>query len=163
MIVIIDGYNFIHAVPFLESKLSGGLRSARNCLINQCVKWRAGRGNIDSIIVVFDGSSSVGFGEKEVYSGVEVFFTETGEEADDKIVEILSGLPRGGVYVVSNDVYVNNNARAYGAGVLSGLQFYDFAEKKKAMSGALQPERKNLTPQIADEITREYKKYFGIE
>jgi len=165
MIVIIDGYNFIHAVPELERYLLSDLKSARQALIRECQRWFGARGDIQRFYIVFDGSSDVNFGADH-YSGVEVIFSETGEEADDRIVDLLSTLPAGSATVVSNDNYVANNSRAYGAHIMSVGAFCGFADRKGAKQDQPRRDRqakKRIPPGVAEEITKAYKKYLGID
>ena len=58
--IIVDGYNVIHAVPALARRLDQSLEAAREALLEACRAYRARRGDIARLYVVFDGDEAVG-------------------------------------------------------------------------------------------------------
>ena len=168
MILILDGYNVIHAAAELERVLDRGLRPAREALLRFCVELLACRKDIEKIVIVFDGSSEVFYsdGSGSLSAGLDVIYTETKEEADDRILEYLGNLGRRpSVVVVSNDNYVFNNARAFGARVISVSEFCALRRHspKKARSRTGDSAAAEISPALARDITESYKKQLGIK
>ena len=164
MILVLDGYNVVHALRDFEKHLDQSLKAARDRLILACRDLAGKRGDIEKILIVFDGSSEYSFYPPEQFPGVEIIYTETGEDADDRIIVLLESLRQRTVKVVSNDNYVSNHARAYGADALSAKEFYAFA--RKIRGGKPEKEtsaRGDLPGDKAREITEEYKRYLGLE
>jgi len=55
---------------------------------------------------------------------VTAVYTHSHKEADDKILEIIQGIKKpGSATVISNDNFIYNNSRAYGAFVKSSEEF----------------------------------------
>jgi predicted RNA-binding protein with PIN domain len=162
MIYILDAYNVIHKIRRLESCLNKDLKAARDALQCLCQEWAASRGDVSEIILVFDGRSEF----RDLYPGnsgkIRILFSETGEEADEKIVEVLEDLGSVQKKVVSDDNFVRNQARAYQAPVLSVGQFeallFPGSKKGSAPAGS--------TPEISDsearQITEAYQKALGL-
>jgi len=165
MILIIDAYNVIHAVPVFESKLDRSLHASREYLTSVCRTYQAERGDVEKIILVFDGSTEVAWARNQRVAGIEAVYTETGEDADDRIIEILRvRRPNEPVVVVSNDNYVCNNSRALGAKVISSADFYASVTRKNK---PLEKRRHSQSTgkaasKHANAITAEYKKHLGI-
>jgi len=67
--LILDGYNVIHAVPELARHLDRSLQSAREALVRLCQAYRARRGDIGRLYVVFDGRDAQAFGSPEPQDG----------------------------------------------------------------------------------------------
>ena len=122
------------------------------------------RSDIRRIVLVFDGRAGfIGNGGKT--GRLEIIFTESGEDADDRLVDLLeSGAGRTPVFVVSNDNYVSNHARVYHGHNLSAGDFYRLFGRPAAdgKSGASNPPEKKISPALARTITEEYRKYLGI-
>ena len=166
MIFVLDGYNVLHAIPVFEKELENSLRSARDLLVRVCAELRQRRRDIEEIVIVFDGSSDFYFPGESGPPGVRTIYTESREDADDRILEVLESLGRSkDVTVVSNDNYVANNARAFGVKIVSAVEFYSLVEKKKDSAHGKGPAAANskLPPHLASGITAEYKKFLGIE
>lgn len=164
---IIDGYNFIHAIPVFEKKLDTSLKSARDFLMHSCLLLKQKRGDIRSITVVFDGVSDYQDLDLPSYPGLKVVYTETKEDADDRIVEIMGHYEsRTPCVIVSNDNYVLNNARAFGKSSMSAKDFYQMMldgnrdKKRKENSSHKDSVMKH---DQAKQITEEYKKILGID
>ena len=126
MTMILDGYNVIHAVPELAQHLDRSLQSAREALVRLCQDYRRARGDIGRVYVVFDGRAAHASGLPAAdLGGVAVLFTEAPEEADERILRVIEDeRGRGRCVVVSNDNEVFNNARAFGARIISAQAFY---------------------------------------
>ena len=160
--MIVDGYNVIYAVPELARQMDRSLQAAREALVRFCQAYRARRGDIGRVYVVFDGRDAVGFGSREqTHGSVTVVFTQKPEEADKRILVLIEAQGgRGRCVVVSNDNEVFNNARAFGASVLSVQEF----TKKARPVGPTRPQapssarKEPLSSRDAREITEEYRK-----
>lgn len=158
IIYILDGYNVIHAVPFLKKRLDESLQSAREALVAACAGFKASRGDIRSITIVFDGQdpSHTNAGP----AGIHVVFTGRREEADDRIIRIAQSHASGEVCIVSNDNTVSNNSRAHRARVLSAREFFD--RMTKPGKEELIDQKLNPQSPICKSITEAYRKHLGL-
>ncbi len=160
--VVLDGYNVIHALPELERQLDRSLEAARAALMSLCAAYKARRGDITQLYVVFDGREEHGGGLVEHPRGVTVLFSRKPEDADERILRLIRAAGRRGRFVVvSNDNEIANNARALGAQVISAAQFH--AQLKPARSarraGAAADEKTPLSGRDSARITEEYRKH----
>ena len=161
--LVLDAYNVIHAVPRLEKLLTGKLENARAALIQACVEYRKVQRNIQQVLIVFDGRKDRGPWDSEVSSdfpGIKVLFSDPGQTADDKIIELLEDFKSTQkCVVVSNDNYVANNARAFGVRVVS-VQTFDAAVREKQSRGTVS--QAGIADASARKITEEYRKLLGL-
>ena len=113
---IIDGYNVINRVNFLNYKK---LQDARDALLSFIDKYRPQGSN--KITVVFDSKVEV-FGSKCKFD-VEVIFTKN-ESADEYIKLLVSNAvnPKD-IRVVTDDNDIRFFCRSYGAVILSTGEF----------------------------------------
>jgi predicted RNA-binding protein with PIN domain len=164
--LILDGYNVIHAVPELARHLDRSLQSAREALVRLCEAYRARRGDIGRLYVVFDGRDAQAFGSSEQQDGgVTVCFAQKPQEADERILSVIEAQSaRSRCVVVSNDNEVVNNARAFGAGVMSVQEFYK--KVRPASTRRLHPSASSskviLSTRDAQQITEEYRKHLEL-
>ena len=167
MIIIVDAYNVIHAIREFEKRLSRGLQASREYLTSVCRTYQAERGDIEKIILVFDGSSQVCSTNYQRVACIESIYTETGEDADDRIIQLLQERRvNEPIVVVSNDNYVSNHSRALGAKVISANEFYaDLTRKRKSgENGRCSQKRSSkVATKHANAITAEYKRHLGID
>jgi predicted RNA-binding protein with PIN domain len=161
--VILDGYNVIYAVPELMRQMDRSLEAAREALVRLCQDYRRRRGDVGRMYVVFDGRATDAYGASEQHHGsVTVLFTQPPEEADARILRVIDAQgPRSRCVVVSNDNEVFNNARAFGARVLSVQAFYDHLRPTRARraESADASEKAPLSARDAQQITDAYRKY----
>lgn len=162
MTLVLDGYNVIHAVPELARKLDDSLAAAREALIQLCQAYRAGRGDIGRLYVVFDGDETSARGPDAGRGGVTVVFTRRHEEADERILQLVrADSGRNRLIIVSNDIRIVNNVRVHGARVMPVSEFR--AQLRPA--SAFRPKRPDATdkPTLsaleAQRITEEYRKH----
>ncbi len=105
-VLLVDGYNIIHAWPQLRSLVNlVGLDAARDKLIEIMGDYRGVSG--ERIIVVFDAyhTQRIGY-TKEKRFGVELVYTRRGETADHYIERLISEInPRdvGLIRVATSD------------------------------------------------------------
>ena len=161
--LILDGYNVIYAVPELTRQMDRSLEAAREALVRFCETYRARRGDIGQVYVVFDGREDEFSGPSEQPRGrVTVCFTRPPQEADQRILRLIEAQRPTRCVVVSNDNEVFNNARAYGARVISVQEFSQPARPAKASRGrrqsGLDEEKPTLSIPEAQRITDEYRK-----
>ncbi len=130
-----------------------------------CQAYRRRRGDIGRFYVVFDGRDAEGFGAREQQQGdVTVCFTQKPEEADARILRVIEAQgSRSRCVVVSNDNEVFNNARAFGARVLSVQEFYQQAQPTKARQADQRDGDRKVMPssRAAEQITEELRKHLG--
>ena len=162
-IYIIDGYNFIYKTP-LEKILDRDLKEARDGLINLCLGFKQRRQDIRKIVIVFDGDSRFAGLGRDSRPGIEVIYTNTGEDADERIIEVLEkNKSHKGLFVVSDDNFVGNHARIYSADVILSAAFY--AELTKIKSAKPQTEKssgKQIPPDVARDVTDSYRRHLGL-
>ena len=118
MVLLIDGYNLMHALSF---SLGDDLEEGRRYLLDLLGLYKRKRGH--RVIVVFDGTDKVGLGEeKGRMRGVEVLFTRRGEKADDALVRLASRY-REGCVLITSDRSVREGAGRYGTFSFSSQDF----------------------------------------
>lgn len=159
--LILDGYNVIHAVPELSKRADQNLEAGRKALIDFCAAHKAKRGDVAQIYIVFDGDDAYAGQPSADRQGVRVLFSRRGEEADERILELIrTDGGRSRFLIVSNDTYIFNNARAHGARVISVRDFY--AQRRAAdprQDRVTLPEKTPLPSGEAQRITDEYRKH----
>ncbi len=165
MIYILDAYNVLHKIWRFEKLLDQNLRAARETLTAHCNGLMRSRGDISQMILVFDGRSEFSGLPQNAPEGIRLVFSETNETADERITVLLEELPeKPGKCVVSDDNYVRNHAKAYGARVMSVAEFETLGnaaahpQQTKIISSGKPP----LAPGLADKITQDYKKKLGL-
>ncbi|MFA6636398.1 MAG: NYN domain-containing protein [Candidatus Omnitrophota bacterium] len=166
-VLIVDGYNAINAVPETKKLLKENLLSARSRIIMLTSEYARSSGYITDFCVVFDGQDRYRHLEK-IYlsSSSKQTFSRTGQ-GDEKIIEtvrqysLMSGVR---VVVASNDNYVRNNARGYGASLLrSEVLSPAVSGKKKSERGSSRKNgAKEISPEVKAKINKEYKKELGL-
>ena len=162
-VLILDGYNVIHAIPELERQLDRSLEAAREALIGHCCAYQASRGDVQEIYVVFDGRETDDQAPTRRQPRVTVMFTPKREEADDRILRLLKDAKGSTEFViVSNDTYVFNNSRAHGARVIPAAEWYRWMQPKPAAPARTRRpagggEKSTLSPRAAREITEAYQ------
>jgi len=119
-LLLIDGYNMMWRTKAFGKSLDASLEEARAELVRRIKAYRSRKALFSTIVIVFDGSSNRG-GAKECGDGrVRIRFSAYGESADDLIRALVKRYAsRYRVTVASDDNYVRNNARVYGAGIVS--------------------------------------------
>ena len=163
MTIVLDGYNVIHGVPELERRLGQSLEAAREALIALCRAYKAARGDVGRLVIVFDGDEAYAQGPQADRGGVTVLFTRREEEADERILELIrADEGRSRFVIVSGDTYIFNNARVHGARMMPVSEFY--AQARPASSPKARtarrdgPEKTSLSSVEAERITEEYRK-----
>ena len=163
-VYIIDAYNVIHKSSGLARFLDQSLKASRDALMELCVSFKQRRGDVKKVVLAFDGNSNFNDLPQESYAGLEIVYTETGEDADDRILEILEGIGRTDhAYVVSDDNCVRNHARAYRATPVSVSAFYsEITKTHRRRVSAFSTSKKVLSAAAAKQVTEEYRRLLGL-
>jgi uncharacterized protein len=120
-VLIVDGYNVIHAWADLKAALDrGGLEEARRLLIAALAEYRAVRGV--AVTVVFDGPRQAVATAPEVVDGVTVRFGGASGSADHVIERLAYQASRqglaGDVVVATSDRLQRDMVRAMGVATI---------------------------------------------
>jgi len=158
--LVVDGYNAIYAVPEARKKLGKSLESARNNILALSKEYARKSGYIDEVRVVFDGDDRYRYLDSLDLGRLRSqVFSSTGK-GDEKIIAMVKACSRGGkVVLASNDNYIRNNARAYGAAL---MDVKELGVKKRKLAGSGRDGRGGLDSSDYDKITREYREELGI-
>jgi len=156
---IVDGYNVIHKIPSLEQQLGNSLEAARKALVELVKRSKPSN---TKCIIVFEGKDEY----KDMVlpqnnCGIKVVFTKTNQEADRYIVDMLKAESRPRDFtIVSEDNYVCNHARGFGADFMSASTFLKGASYDRCNKKDYKGEEK---PGFADmqKITEELKKLWA--
>ena len=164
MLYILDAYNVIHKMRRFETALDTDLRTAREALGTLCTGMAQRRGDITSMILVFDGRSEWNDLPKKVTAKIRLVFSETNEDADDRIATLLAKLPeKPEKCVVSDDNFVGNTARSHQTASMSVAEFEAF--ERAVMNKNAEPTNSKsfkLSPKDAQDITEDYRKQLGL-
>ena len=113
-ILLVDGYNIIHAWSDLKTTAEYSLEDARHALLEIMQDYQGYSGY--RIIVVFDAHMIPGgLEKKEIIGGVEVVYTRENETADRYIERFVDGLPEYVRVMVATSDYLQQTI------VMSGL------------------------------------------
>ncbi len=161
--LIVDGYNAINAIPETRDiLLKGELESARTKITAICKEYTRSSGYITDVKVVFDGDDKYRYLDKmAVDRANEQIFSRTGM-GDDKIIETVkrcSSFSR--VIIASNDNYVRNMSRGYGASILNVEEL--IKTKKRGSKRVEKAETKRIPKRVEQEITQQYLEELGLE
>ncbi len=161
--LVIDGYNAINAIPEARKKLKESLLSARSAIIIIAKEFVRSSGYINDFCVVFDGQDKYRHLERmHIPVGGTQIFSESGEGDDTIIDTVRKYANEGRVVVASNDNYVKNMSRGYGASLMP----VDDLVRKKAKGARLkakETEKKKIARQEKNKITKDYMRELGIE
>ena len=162
-LLVIDGYNCMRRAGTFEAALDRSLESARDAFVGYVRGYRARNAAFGEVIIVFDGTGNRGLAKAQKDGGVTIIFSRFGESADEAIKLFVGrNINSHKITVVSDDNYVTNNARAYGAEVLSCRGFMKTAEpRRKARPNGL--DEKAIDAGTADKINEELKREWRIK
>lgn len=158
--LVVDGYNAINAIDETRGEIERGLRYAREAILAICAEYARSSGYITRVRVVFDGLDRYrGLDNKDISRGREQVFSGTGQ-GDDKIIETINKFSRlGRVVLASNDNYVRNNARAYGASIITSDEL---VRKRPGRSPGKKLSGKKISSPVKARITKEYREELGL-
>ena len=163
MLYILDAYNVIHKIRSLDRALDRDLRAGRDALIALCARLAASRGDISKIILVFDGKSEFSDLPHQAPPKIKLIFSETGEDADERIITVLEKIANpADTCVVSDDNFVRNSARAHKSRAVSVAEFEALVNPAGPKGKPAGTKTFSLSQKAADEITAAYKKELGL-
>lgn len=157
-VLIVDGYNVIHAVPALEHSLKCSLKKARSLLEEALRQYQSKEKSIKRVYVVYDSRANT---EKrlEDLGLIKNIFVSSSSNADSEIVSLLKSASKtSNIAVLSRDNFVMNHTRAMGANILPidafcrKLPRHDRAERKT-----------EIDESEKEEINRELRRLWGIK
>ena len=154
--MIIDGYNVIHKIPALLSRLDKSLEGARMALADLVFDWKRISRYKGKVCVVFDvrGEGSEGDAYFEA-RGIRCIYAN---DADGRIIRLIQeNGSSAGILVISADNRVRNHCKAYSAGI-EDPQFLIKRSKRKRESG---PERE-LDEDAINSVNRDLRKAWDI-
>lgn len=168
-VLIVDGYNVIHRVPAFQVSLDNSLEAARENLLRYCGRWRDTRGDFGELHVVFDGDSSVIGNGVRMIRGVQITYTKTREDADDRIRQMLDDSPRNRqCVVVTDDNELASAVRSRGGGLMSAQEFAgtikerpDLRNSPRQDGGDHDGGKSALSPEEQRRITDDLRKIWG--
>jgi predicted RNA-binding protein with PIN domain len=104
-ILLVDGYNIIHAWSELKRIAQDSLEDARHALVEIMQDFQGYLGY--RIIIVFDAHMiQGGLEKKEIFGGVEVVYTKENETADRYIERMVDGIPKNVRVMVATSDYL---------------------------------------------------------
>ena len=123
-VVIIDGYNFLFAIPELSREANADIGRARDGLIRMACDYSAFKRC--SALIVFDAYKRAGGeGSEEKYGAVRVVYTKEKQTADSYIERVAHDLaPDRVVRVVTSDMQEQLVVLGVGALRVSAREFY---------------------------------------
>jgi len=159
-VLVVDGYNAMHAIPEARKRLKESLRSARDEVIAISREYARSSGFISDVRVVFDGDDRYRYLDKlDIKRDSAQVFSKTGF-GDEKIIEVIKQLScKGKVVLASNDNYVRNGARGYGASLIHSE---DLLRSKKIKKQGCVSHKKSLGKSVREEITKAYRRVLGV-
>jgi predicted RNA-binding protein with PIN domain len=127
-VVLIDGYNLIHADEYLTDLAKKDMGGARDQILERLCNYAAYTGT--ETVVVFDAYNVTGGeGYEEDHLGVRVIFTSENEPADIRIGLMTNAMKNRRIYVVSSDVLVQQDSFEHGALRISSREFMRLLEQ----------------------------------
>jgi predicted RNA-binding protein with PIN domain len=161
--LIIDGYNAISKIRELEAKKDISLEASRLSFIRALMDFMLQKRAFDKIFLVFDSSEKELGIRRHSYGDIEVIFATGDNDADAVIVSLLRKFSnKARISVSSDDNFVRNHSRVYGATPLSIKELEDLIMLKK------KPERskikeKDLDAGFIKDINEELKRHWRLE
>ena len=121
-VILIDGYNLIHADEYLTDLAKKDMGGARDQLLERLCNYAAYTGA--ETAVIFDAYNVTGGeGYEEDHLGVRVIYTSENEPADIRIGLMTNAMKNRRIYVVSSDMLVQQDSFEHGALRISSREF----------------------------------------
>jgi uncharacterized protein len=144
MRIIIDGYNLLKAMPECRSLETLDSERARDHLIGLLGRYRWLKGH--QVSVVFDGWLDGHFLPRRLnIRGVQVIYSQRGEQADDVIRQMAPQVAHQGV-VVTSDRVLAHHMQCLGAEVMASAQFGERLRTALEKGGADDQQEANTSP-----------------
>jgi len=158
--LVIDGYNAIYKIAYIEKMLDRDLRRAREEITKLAKEYKRKNASIERLCVVFDGKDAYRDGGFRLPA--HQVFSRTGK-GDEEIIRIVKSLSDGyHVLVVTDDNYIRNNSCAHKATVLSVAEFISgIREKSKKIDETVNAVNK-VDSASAIKINEEMRKHWNV-
>jgi predicted RNA-binding protein with PIN domain len=162
-IMLLDGYNIMHRLPQILSKRGASLEQRRNALAAFIAQWKKDHNYKGSMYLVFDGNNNqIKTLEQSISSGIKYIYSDQKEEADDKIISIIRNAKHPeNITVISDDNFIANNVRSYGA-YMKPVAYLIKARKKINAAKHKGESEKKIDAATANRITDHMKKVWGV-
>jgi uncharacterized protein len=119
MIIIIDGYNLMHASSYFGEFQE--LEKNRTRMIQDLAQYKKTQSH--KILLVFDAYKAGDRHETaEGFGGVNIIYTRLGETADEKIIKLAEEY-REQAFIITNDKKIIQDSEIHGATSLSSEKF----------------------------------------
>ncbi|MFC1808925.1 NYN domain-containing protein [Candidatus Omnitrophota bacterium] len=161
-VLLVDGYNVIYRLSQLSAKKGVTLEEKRRRLAAFMLAWKKTTKYKGSIYLVFDGNDSqITTLEQTSLHGIKCIYSRQKEEADGKIIGIIriASHPEN-ITVISDDNYIANNVRSYGAYIKPVSSLVESRTKGKRNSGTAGDKR--IDTATANHITEHMKKIWNV-
>jgi len=161
--LIIDGYNALNKIKIFESKKDINLEAARLYLIRKLLDFLTCKKTFDKVFIVFDSKIQDSSMKRHSYGKIEVIFSEARKDADTTIVDMLRDLGPGyKISVSSDDNFIKNHAKVYGATIISVRELENLIMLKKKSSSSKINE-KDLDESLVKDINEELRRYWRLK
>ena len=131
MRIVIDGYNLLKAIPDCRALEAKDPEAARDALITRLGRYRWLRGH--QVTIIFDGwLAGPPLQRRTNARGVQVIYSQRGEQADTVIRRSAPEVAHQGV-VVTSDRALASDMRRLGVEVISSAEFGE--RLRKTFSG----------------------------
>ena len=160
--LIIDGYNAIGKIKHLEAKKDISLEASRLSFIRMLKDFMSQKNIFDKVFIVFDSKDKELGITRHSYGEVEVLFTSSNKDADSVIVDLLRNSSSAKISVSSDDNFVRNHAKVYGADIISISKLRDIIMLKKKKIRSKIGEKEFEADKVKD-INEELKRHWGIK
>ncbi len=156
--IIIDGYNFIHAIPELAAHLQESLERAREALLS-LLKTYCYRREV-KVVVVFDGTfPPFGVDPPHPSGSLQVRFSRSPFKADPMIKTLIEKEKAGKrLTIVTNDMDIVRFATANYAKTSSCEAFFEIVKKRTDVA---EQNDKKYDRDLSEEELADWLRLFG--
>lgn len=170
IMLIIDGYNLIHAIGLLPNAprttrwAAGKLQQARETLLG-LLKKDLSEANRRNTVVVFDALEPPDFLPDSFYdSGIHIVFSRDYNDADELIIEMIQSFPKEqNVVVISSDHRIQAYARRRKFPFYDSDQWYfgGMPLPKEDKKNASEPDKPDLANVLSEKDVSFWINYFN--
>lgn len=166
MTLLIDGYNLLHVAGLMGRRLGpGGLERARNALLGLLASSLTPEEAARTIVVFDAGAKAPRYRPRhELLHGIQVQYSEPGEEADDLLERLIAAdsAPKQ-LTVVSGDHRLQRAAKRRKATAIASEAWLEELNRRRGSTPTARPPRtsKPTEPLTAEEVEA-WLKEFGV-
>jgi predicted RNA-binding protein with PIN domain len=162
-LLLLDGYNVIHKIESLEKELRQGLQNARQKLAFFLLDWKKRKNFKGKLAVVFDGQSENFLDVNETIGDVKFYYSYKDSDADNHIIAILKKDKKPSrIIVITDDNYIRNHCKIYGAQV-KPVSFLIQKERKKNQTPVTSGDDKHISIHDVHDINAYLKQKWGVD